>query len=697
MSEEPKTVNVTIDGRTANVPEGTLLWEAAKSMDIDVPIFCYHPKMGPVGVCRMCLVDVAMPNRDGVLTPMPKPQTACTTAVSNGMVVHTKSPDVEKAQRGILEFLLINHPLDCPICDRGGECPLQDQTFNYGPGVSRFIERKRHFLKPIPLGPTIALDRERCILCWRCVRFTSEIAEDNQLILSDRGSHSYIATYESEPYVSDFSGNVIELCPVGALTSRKQRFDFRPWEMKQHPSVCPNCAMGCNIQMDVRGAQRLVRFRSRTNDEIDDGWLCDRGRFGYDFIQSEDRLTTPLIRRDGALQPGSWPEAYRVIAENFQRIAASRSPESIAGIASSRLVTEDLFVFTRFMTETVGSHQLDYWPRPRRALGPEQAAAVQRLQARIKPISAIDSARVIILVGANPSARTPVMELRIRKAVNKLGASLVEIGELGTPLSSKAVASVQCQPNQLSGLLLAFRMGGDLPGASTEFDTARSLLAESDGPFLVIYDDYFEGVPKDAHSDVLEAIDAFVESLAERVDVGVIPLLARANEMAARDLGLGSSGTDASQWGQPVFDRIAAGEFGAAWLAGASPEAAEAIRSNLDFLVVSELRLSAIAQLADVVLPAAAFAERVGIYVNTGRQLNAFGAALPAPGVARPEWQIFTELSQYWDNPLSYARSEQVLADIARLPVYAGLVPSSYVKTVKITAKPSSAALAFAE
>ena len=285
-----QTVKATIDGKPVEVPAGTLVWEAARQVDSDIPIFCYHSKLGPVGVCRMCMVEI-----EG----QPKLTTACTTGVTDGMVVRTKTPDVEKAQRGMLRVSLLNHPLDCPICDRAGECPLQDQTYEYGPGVSRFVERKRHFLKPVHLGPTIDLDRERCILCWRCVRFTSEIANDDQLILVDRGSETYIGTYESAPYVSDFSGNVIELCPVGALTSRKQRFTFRPWELEQHSSICPHCAMGCNIQIDVRNAQEVIRFRSRTNDAVDDGWLCDRGRFGYDFIGSPTRLKTPLIREEG--------------------------------------------------------------------------------------------------------------------------------------------------------------------------------------------------------------------------------------------------------------------------------------------------------------------------------------------------------------------------------------------------------------
>jgi NADH-quinone oxidoreductase subunit G len=321
-------VKITVDGVEMQVAKGTLLWEACDAYGIGIPIFCYHTKLGPVGACRTCLVEV-----EGMTKG---PITACSTPVTDGMVVRTRSPIVEKAQRGIFEFLLANHPLDCPICDRAGECPLQDQTFSYGPGTSRYIEPKRHHEKPIVLGPTIALDRERCVLCWRCVRFCAEVAEDKSIILLDRGDLSMVGTFHNEPYISNFSGNVVELCPVGALTSRKQRFNFRPWELRNRPSICPHCPMGCNINISVRKNDEVIRFLSRDNPELDDSWLCDRGRFNFEFINSPERLASPLIRRDGSFVESSWSEALEFVAGRLKQIIGESGAQSVAGIASPR-------------------------------------------------------------------------------------------------------------------------------------------------------------------------------------------------------------------------------------------------------------------------------------------------------------------------------------------------------------------------
>lgn len=666
-------INLTIDGTSVQVPKNTLLWEAAHQVDIDIPIFCYHSKLGPVGVCRMCMVEV-----EG----QPKLTTACTTGVTEGMVVHTKSPDVEKAQRGVLEFLLINHPLDCPICDRAGECPLQDQTFVYGPGVSRFIERKRHYLKPITLGPTIDLDRERCILCWRCVRYTSEIVNDDQLILVDRASETYIGTYEGRPYESNFSGNVIELCPVGALTSRKQRFTFRPWELKQHPSICPHCPMGCNIQIDVRDAQEVIRFRTRTNEAVDDGWLCDRGRFGYDFIGSPDRLKTPLIRRNGQLVPASWSAAYRAVAENLLRISAEKGPESIAGIASGRLTNEDLFAFRRFMTDVVGSPNIDYWPRPDLPHSSDLAGSLKALDERIAGIDSLDHANVILVVGTNPSEREPVMELRIRKAVNKLGAHLIEVGTKDVPLSELAAVSLRCDGDQIAGLLRALAMPDLSPPDWPQFDSARQILTNA-GTAIVIYEEALPDVHPSGRADVLGALAGLIEALAQHAVIGLLPMLTTSNEMAARDFGLAPATTDGGNTTEGVVVQIANGNVAAAFLAGAnpaksSPDFAYALE-NLDFLVVSELFLTETASVADVVFPAACFAERVGTVTNSSRRVQVLSAAVPAPGIARPDWQILVELSQRWDNPLGYSSAEAILADIAgSVPGYRDRMPGSY-------------------
>ena len=282
-----KTITFTLDGREVQSPEGLMLVDGAKYGDVEIPIFCYEPKLGqPVGACRMCLVEI-----EGI----PKLQTACSTPVKDGMVVHTQTQRVHEAQRAVVEFLLINHPLDCPVCDKGGECPLQDITYGWGPGTSRFIEPKRHFKKPLELSPLIAIDRERCILCYRCVRYSQEVSEDYQLVLLERGAASYVGTFDGHPYVAPFSGNIIELCPVGALTSRAYRFRARPWDIEGAGTVCAGCPAQCNVELTVRD-ERVLRVLARDNEEVDDGWLCDKGRFAY---QADPRRRADR-RADGA-------------------------------------------------------------------------------------------------------------------------------------------------------------------------------------------------------------------------------------------------------------------------------------------------------------------------------------------------------------------------------------------------------------
>src|SRR5256886_9605075 len=282
-----------------------LLVEAAKLIGLDIPVFCYEPRLKPVGACRMCLVQIEK---------LPRLQTACTTPIGVDMIVHTNTPDVVAAQNGVLELLLANHPLDCPICDKGGECPLQDNTFEYGPGASRFTEEKRHKEKAYPLGEQIVLDRERCIMCYRCVRFHQEITGDEALAAVERGADSEIATLDGEPYTSIFGGNTIELCPVGALTSRQYRFKARPWDLVRTPSGCNGCAVGCNVELHARDG-RILRMVARENREVDDGWLCDMGRFDTLPPLAGNRPIRPMVRVSGRLEPASWDEALSRAAE----------------------------------------------------------------------------------------------------------------------------------------------------------------------------------------------------------------------------------------------------------------------------------------------------------------------------------------------------------------------------------------------
>jgi NADH-quinone oxidoreductase subunit G len=275
-------VSLVIDGREVTAPEGTMLHDAAKMGDVEIPVFCYEPKLGdPVGACRMCLVEI-----EG----MPKLQTSCSTPIRDGMVVYTQTDRVQEAQNAVVEFLLVNHPLDCPVCDKGGECPLQDIAMGWGPGKSRFTDPKRHFQKPLELSPLIAIDRERCILCYRCVRFSQEVAEDEQLQLLERGDKTFVGTFDERPYIAPFHGNIIELCPVGALTSYTYRFRARPWDIEQAGSVCTLCPSQCNVGFTVRD-EHVLRVNARDNADVDDGWLCDKGRFAFQMFNSAERIT----------------------------------------------------------------------------------------------------------------------------------------------------------------------------------------------------------------------------------------------------------------------------------------------------------------------------------------------------------------------------------------------------------------------
>jgi NADH-quinone oxidoreductase subunit G len=341
---EPRTITFTIDGREVQAPENAMLVDAAKLGDVEIPVFCYEPKLGnPVGACRMCLVEI-----EGI----PKLQTGCSTPVKDGMVVHTQSQRVKTAQEAVVEFLLVNHPLDCPVCDKGGECPLQDITFGWGPGKTRFVEEKRHFVKPLALSETIAIDRERCILCYRCVRFSQEVSEDYQLVLLERGAHSYVSTFDGNPYEAPFSGNIVELCPVGALTSRNYRFRARPWDVEDSGSVCTLCPSQCNVKLTVRD-ERVMRVMARDNPDVDDGWLCDRGRFAYPKL-GEGRITQPMIRDGGELRAVSWERALEEAATHLRRAGAATG-----AIAGGGATNEEGLLLSRLMREALGSPHLD--------------------------------------------------------------------------------------------------------------------------------------------------------------------------------------------------------------------------------------------------------------------------------------------------------------------------------------------------
>src|ERR1700761_2982313 len=353
---EQTIIKLTIDGREVEAVAGTMLVDAAKQADVEIPYFCYEPKLGePVGACRMCLVEI-----EGI----PKLQTACSTAIRDGMVVHTQTDRVHQAQRAVVEFLLINHPLDCPVCDKGGECPLQDISYGWGPGRSRFIEPKRHFEKPLEISPLVAIDRERCILCYRCVRFSQEIAEDYQLVFLERGGHTFVGTHDGHPYVAPFSGNIVELCPVGALTARTYRFRARPWDIEGAGGICTLCPSQCNVEFTVRD-EKVMRVRSRDatgaatgggpggNDAVDDGWMCDKGRFAYQALHVDERITQPLVRDGGTLRAVSWERALGDAA------GLARHKGAVGALVGGQASNEEGFLIQRLFREALKSSDID--------------------------------------------------------------------------------------------------------------------------------------------------------------------------------------------------------------------------------------------------------------------------------------------------------------------------------------------------
>jgi len=698
MSEEKKDelVHLTIDDIPVAVPPGTLVWAAAQQAGIEIPIYCYHPKMPPLGACRMCFVEIEK-------VPKP-PQTACTTPVSEGMIVHTNTEKVLKARRGTLEFLLINHPLDCPICDKGGECDLQDFTLRHGPGGTRFNLYKRHYPKPIPVSDRVMLDRERCILCQRCTRFSSEISMDNGLVMVKRGFRMEVGTAPDHAFDSIFSGNTVEICPVGALTATTYRFKARPWELKRIPSVCNNCSVGCNARIDVR-VDKIMRLMSRNNDDIDDGWLCDRGRWDFEFVNTPQRLRNPLIRYKGKLEPATWDEALYMIASRLSSIADKHGTNSIGGIGSTRTTNEEAYLFQKLLREALGTPNIDhhhgYFPGPRDPL-------TGRPWMMTNSIADIEKASHIVLIASDPYQRQPILNLRIKKAM-KAGAKIYIVNEGETELDRFAVSkinipqngagmaakmllkrvlsteianphqyedirtSIQGQDKQIRATEEAFGLE-----ATTQLQHLADTLAGSEGA-IILYDEMATLAPgcDDLAAD-LQAL-AVITGNVSRVGSGVGPLVEDANSLGARDMGLLP---DALPGYQPAVKKglsynemLSSPGIKALYVMGANPARHVAqLPPNLEFLVVQDIILTETAQRAAVVLPSVTFAEKDGSMTNVDHHVQAIRHALrPLPG-AKADWEILVALANRLGQKWNYNSPQEVLLEIASSnPFYAGL------------------------
>ncbi len=697
MPEEKKDefVHLTIDDIPVTVPPGTLVWAAAREAGIEVPIYCYHPKMPPLGACRMCFVEIEK-------VPKP-PQTACTTPVSEGMIVHTKTEKVLKARRGTLEFLLINHPLDCPICDKGGECDLQDFTLRHGPGGTRFDQPKRHYQKPIPVSDRVMLDRERCILCQRCTRFSSEISMDNGLVMISRGYKMEVGTAPDHAFNSIFSGNTVEICPVGALTATAYRFKARPWELKHIPSVCNNCSVGCNVRIDVR-VDKIMRNMSRQNDAIDDGWLCDRGRWGFEYVNSPQRLRTPMIRRNGQLVAVAWEQAFYTIALRLGEITKKYGASAVGGIGSTRTTNEDAYLFQKLLRQVIGTPHVDhhhgYFPGPRDSM-------TGRPWMMTNSIAEIEQASHIVLIAADPYQRQPILDLRIKKAM-KGGAKIYIVNANETELDRFAVQKIML-PRQGAGaaakVLLSTVVRREEMKAPDEALRAKLLqedalirgheetlgsevtaqlrelaheIAEARGA-IILYDEMatLEAVCEDLAAD-LQAL-AVVTGNIDRPGAGVGPLFEDANSLGARDMGLLPDALPgykpAEEVGMTYAEMLSSPQLKALYVMGANPTRhVEKLPDSLKLLIVQDIMLTETAQQADIVLPAVTFAEKDGSMTNIDHHVQAIRQALrPLPG-AKADWEIIVEIARHVGIKWNYASPKEILREIAEEnPFYAGL------------------------
>ena len=448
----PDLVKVTIDDKQIAVPAGTLVVDAAKAAGIDIPIFCSHPKLDPLGACRMCLVEFVGPRGSRL-------DTSCTVRVSEGMVVRTDTEQVKAVREANLAFILLNHPLDCPICDKGGECPLQDQTMEYGPGFSKFIEPKRRKQKHYPISDLIMLDQERCILCWRCIRYLEEWEDKPQLGLFERGGETLVDVFPGQPVDAKTSGSIIDICPVGALTNRVARFRYRPWELRRTPSVCTLCPVGCNLRLDER-AHELRRIVARENLAVNDEWICDKGRFLHQYVDHPERLTQPLVREDGKLRPASWDEALHRVVEGLEIAIAAGGHQAVGGVAAARVSNEGAYLFQKFFRVLLGANNVDF----------PDGASVHALPAGLPAVAAIGKSDVIVLVGYDPSEATPIIDLRIKRALLRSGATVIIVNSRRIEL-----ARYVDHPRVRKGAYLAVRPGNEAIAVQTLSDRSRRL------------------------------------------------------------------------------------------------------------------------------------------------------------------------------------------------------------------------------
>ncbi len=671
----PSTVEVTIDGVSVAAQPGELVIAAAERAGVYIPRFCYHERMSPVGMCRMCLVEIDTGRG-------PQLQPSCMVPVGPNMTVDTTSEATRRAQEGVLELLLINHPLDCAVCDKGGECPLQDQTMAYGPGESRFVEEKRHFEKPIPISDLVHLDRERCILCDRCTRFADEIAGEPLIDFVERGNETQVLTFPGEPFTSYFSGNTVQICPVGALTAAPYRFKARPWDLNQTESTCTTCAVGCRIVVQS-SRNELVRYLGVDIDPVNHGWLCDKGRFAFGSVHSPNRVTAPLRARPetaaaaadfGASEPSQrfesvdWTRALTAVSE---AVSAAR-PGAIAVLGGARGTNEDAYAWSKLARTVLRTDHVD-------AQLADGLPAELVVGLRGATIDDACNADTTLLVCGDLREELPVLHLRLRGAARANTTRLIEVTPAETGLTRIATRSERCRGGEAASVLRDLLDGDDplseeLASGSVVVVLGRSSVAES----------------ADAAAEVASVITARVPHarflVASRrgnvrgaLDMGLAPGLlpgrARLAEPPAElAAAWGELPADVGHDATGILAAAAAGEIDVLFLLGADPlgDYPDSLLARLGIssaqtVVAVDTFLTQSAAEADIFLPAAAFGEKSGTTTNLEGRVSALGDLVTPPGSARPDWMIAAELAVLCGGDLGFVTSDEITAEIAAL------------------------------
>ena len=672
-------VTLTIDDVEVSVPKGTLVIRAAELIGVAIPRFCDHPLLDPVGACRQCLVEVPdAGNGRGI----PKPQASCTLEVAAGMVVKTQvtSPVADKAQHGNMEFLLVNHPLDCPICDKGGECPLQNQAMSNGYGESRFTDVKRTYPKPVPISPNVLLDRERCVLCARCTRFSEQVAGDPFISLIERGALQQVGIYEREPFQSYFSGNTIQICPVGALTSAEYRFRSRPFDLVSTPSVAEHDACGSAIRVDHRRG-KVMRRQAGDDPEVNEEWITDKDRFAFAYGRGEDRLTRPLVREDGVLRPASWPEALDVAVDGLRAAGAGTHGNRIGVLTGGRLTLEDAYAYSKLARGVLGTNTIDFRARPHSAEEADFLAAVVAGSGRGVTYGDLETASSVLLVCLEPEEEAGAIFLRLRKAWRKRG-----------------LVSATLAPYRTRG---ATKVGSTLvplvPGAEAAWldawDGSTGVALDTGSVILV-------GERAAALSGTLSAVLRLAERTGARVawvprragdrgavEAGCLPTLLpggrpvadpAARVDVASTWGIGSIPRSEGADGDEMLVGAADAGLSALVVGGVDPRDLADPAAALDgleraaFVVSLETRASLVTERADVVLPVSLMAERSGTFVDWEGRRRSFPAVLDAPN-SMSDLRVLAALADALGKPLGFRTPSAALAELDELGPWEGV------------------------